>query len=151
MSLTNWPELRKRLTDSGVDNAMFVDEDLVNAIVSAIGDENLRGEVEKFVNGWLGMMDQAKIGIGMDIQRLKAMLGGDKNIVIGQLAMASPAMFMLIGPRLLTKLKETPLFVKIRQSYYSMIDELVKLANELDDRGFHKEADAIDAIIRKGV
>jgi len=32
-----------------------------------------------------------------------------------------------------------------------IVDALIKLANELDDRGFSKEADAIDDILRKGV
>ena len=31
------------------------------------------------------------------------------------------------------------------------IDSLIKLANELDERGFYKQADAIDAILRTGV
>ena len=32
-----------------------------------------------------------------------------------------------------------------------MVNSLIKLANELDERGFYKQADAIDAILRTGV
>jgi len=146
----------EKLKEKGLSNPQFVDEDLVNKLVEVLGSD-VRADAETFAKKLLTMIDTGGIGTGRYLDTIIAIVSGDGLQVVGALAMA-PAIWMMFGPKMHAALKDWKdapdgkiTFDSLKRKALAIIDSLVKLANELDARGFHAQADAIDELLKRGL